>query len=74
MSHEEFQKIAIKYAEEHGFKIFVAAYVGDNMHTFGDDLLQQYFHGLMSSANAAREYFEKNKIPVENKEDHGNGD
>lgn len=74
MSHEEFQKIAIKYAEEHGFKIFVAAYVGDNMHTFGDDLLQKYFHGLMDSANAAREYLENTRTFMENKEDHGNGD
>lgn len=67
MTHEKFQKIVEDYANEHGFKIYVAVHRNNVLESFGDDILQQYFQGLMNDRKLAEEWLKKkrNQTPFE---------
>ena len=56
MKHKEFQKVVEDYANEHGFQIFFASWKDGIMHSFGDDLLQNYFQKLIDDNKLAKEY------------------
>jgi hypothetical protein len=55
----EFQKIVEEYANEHGFKVFFAAWKDGIMNSFGDDMMQNYFQELMKSNQLATEALKK---------------
>jgi hypothetical protein len=64
MKHEEFQKIAEAYAEEHGLEIFFASWKDNNLNSFGTDKMQDYFHGLIDDRKELTKYYEKHRSEI----------
>lgn len=64
MKHEDFQKIAEDYAEEHGLEIFFASWKDADLNTFGTDKMQNFFHGLMDDRKELAKYYDKHKAEI----------